>query len=415
MFNDSFHYEAGELCCDGVPLQTIAQAVGTPVYVYSATRLHYNVARLQRAFAPLGAELHYSLKANANLALVRLLYRAGLGMDAVSAGEIDRALRAGVDPARIVFAGVGKTPAEILFALRARIGWFNVESRDELALLDRLAGEEEYTPQVALRLNPGVQAQTHPHIATGHAAAKFGMPPDVVADLLEARRAYPHLHLAGIHVHIGSQLGAVTETVEAVRLAQSLAAPHPDVRTLNIGGGFPVPYTPDDHYPQPEDFAHALAPLVTGWRILAEPGRSVIADAGVLVIGVVTVKEQGGQRFVIANGGMTDLLRPALYGATHEVVPLEQRDGPLAPAVVSGPVCESTDVLHRAALLPPLKAGDRLAVLTAGAYGMAMASNYNLRTRPPEVLVEGGGWRMIRRRETWDDLLRLETEALDGA
>jgi diaminopimelate decarboxylase len=413
VLNESFCYEDGELCCDGLPLQAIAQAAGTPVYVYSAARLRHNAARLQRAFAPLKAELHYSLKANPNLTLVRMLSQAGLGADAVSAGEVDRALRAGVEPARIVFAGVGKTPAEIAFALRAKIGWFNVESRDELALLDRLAGEERCRPQVALRLNPGIQAQTHPHIATGHAAAKFGMPLETVAEVLGARATYPHLNLAGIHVHIGSQLGSVTETVEAVRLAQSLAAPYADVRTLNIGGGFPVPYTPDDRYPQPEDFAEALAPLVGGWHVLAEPGRAVIADAGVLLIGVVAVKEQGGQRFVIADGGMTDLLRPALYGATHGVVALEQRDGPLTPAVVSGPVCESTDVLHRAALLPPLRAGDLLAVLTTGAYGMAMASNYNLRTRPPEVLVEDGSWRVIRRRETWDDLLRLESEALD--
>jgi diaminopimelate decarboxylase len=239
------------------------------------------------------------------------------------------------------------------------------------------------------------------------------MPPETVAEVLGARAAYSHLRLAGIHVHIGSQLGAVTETVEAARLAQSLAAPYPEVRTLNIGGGFPVPYTFDEGYPSPEDFAQALSPLVKGWRVLAEPGRSVIADAGVLVIGVVAVKEQGGQRFVIADGGMTDLLRPALYGATHEIVSLEQRDEAFMPAVVAGPVCESTDVLHRAALLPPLRPGDRLAVLTAGAYGMVMASNYNLRTRPPEVLVEDGGWRVIRRRETWDDLLRLETETLD--
>ncbi|GAB4422098.1 MAG: hypothetical protein Kow00106_19230 [Anaerolineae bacterium] len=192
MLNDSFCYQAGELCCDGLPLRMIADAVGTPVYVYSAARLRHNVARLQRALAPLEAELHYSLKANPNLTLVRMLSQAGLGADAVSAGEIDRALRAGVDPACIVFAGVGKTPAEITYALRAKIGWFNVESRDELTLLDRLAGEERCRPQVALRLNPGLHAQTHPHIATGHAAAKFGMPPQTVADVLRARTAYTH-------------------------------------------------------------------------------------------------------------------------------------------------------------------------------------------------------------------------------
>ncbi len=413
MLNDAFSYQQGELYCDDLPLQAIAQVMGTPVYVYSAARLRHNAARLRRAFAPLNTTLHYSLKANPNLTIVRLLAEAGLGMDAVSAGEIHRALRAGVDPARIVFAGVGKTPEEIAFALRAKIGWFNAESCDELALLNWMAGEEGCRPRVALRLNPGIQAQTHPHIATGHAAAKFGMPPEVIDDLLAARQDYPHLRLVGIHVHIGSQLASVTETVEAVRLAQALAAPYPDVRTLNIGGGFPVPYTPDDRYPQPEDFAHALAPLVSGWHVLAEPGRAVIADAGVLVIGVVTIKEQGGQRFVITDGGMTDLLRPALYGATHAIVALEPRDGPLTSAVVTGPVCESTDVLHRAAPLPPLRPGDRLAVLTVGAYGMAMASNYNLRTRPPEVLVEDGDWRVIRRRETWDDLLRLEIETLE--
>ncbi len=410
MLNDSFHYGDGVLCCDGVPLRAIAETAGTPLYAYSAARVRHNVERLRRAFAPLGASTHYSLKANPSLALVRLLHNAGLGMDAVSAGEIARALTAGVDPARIVFAGVGKTAAEIAFALDAGIGWFNVESRDELRLLERLAGERSARPQVALRLNPGIRAQTHEHIATGHLGAKFGLPAADTSALLDERGAYPHLALAGLHVHIGSQLGDVAETVEAVRAAQAVAASHPDVRTLNIGGGFPVRYTADDRVPTPDDFAQALAPLLEGWRVLIEPGRALVADAGVLLVTVLYVKEQDGRRFVITDGSMTDLLRPALYGAVHEVVPLNQASeaAERAPAIVTGPVCESADVLHRAALLPLLRAGDRLAVLTVGAYGMAMASNYNLRTRPPEVLVEGDTWRVIRRRETWDDLLRLE-------
>ena len=208
-------------------------------------------------------------------------------------------------------------------------------------------------------------------------------------------------------MHIG-ELGDVAETVAAVRAAQAVAAPHADVRTLNIGGGFPVRYTEGDQVPAPEDFARALAPLLEGWRVLVEPGRALVADVGVLLVTVLYVKEQGGRRFIITDGSMTDLLRPALYGAVHEVVPLGRPAGEPTPAVVTGPVCESADVLHRAALLPPLGAGDRLAVLTTGAYGMAMASNYNLRTRPAEVLVEGDSWRVIRRRETWDDLLRLE-------
>lgn len=409
LLNESIRYENGALWCDGVPLDALADAVGTPAYVYSAARLRANVARLQAAFAPLNATIHYSLKANANLAIVRLLAGLGLGMDAVSGGEIDRALRAGVDPARIVFAGVGKTPAELAYALDAGVGWINVESRDELRLLDRLAAERKVRPCVALRLNPGISAHTHPHIATGHFGAKFGIAPEVVADILAHQSAAPHVAIEGLHVHIGSQLGRVEETIEAVREAQSLAAPYRTLRTLNIGGGFPVAYTGAERYPDPVQFAAALAPLLNGWQVKLEPGRSIIADAGLLLVSVLYVKHQAGHRFVITDGSMTELIRPALYEAVHPVIPL--RAAPVAgPAIVAGPVCESADVLHRGADLPPLAPGDRLAVLVAGAYGMAMASNYNLRVKPPEVLIEDDTWRVVRRRETWDDLLRLEED-----
>ncbi|NLX08769.1 MAG: diaminopimelate decarboxylase [Chloroflexi bacterium] len=410
MLHESFHDRDGHLWVDGVRLDSLADAVDTPAYVYSAARVRANVERIQAAFAPLGAALHYSLKANAALALVRLLAEVGLGMDAVSAGEIYRAQQAGVDPARIVFAGVGKTRDELHYALDAGVGWFNVESADELRLLDHLAGEQNRRAMVALRLNPGIQAQTHRHIATGHFGAKFGLPPDTVAALLAARDQYPHLDIAGLHVHIGSQLGSVAETVEAVRQAQALAAPYPDLRTLNLGGGFPVRYTEADDYPSLNAFADALAPLLRGWQVKIEPGRAIVADAGLLLVTVLYVKEQGGARFVITDGSMTELLRPALYEAVHPVVPVRMSDDAARPSIVVGPVCESADVLNRDAALPPLAAGDRLAVLVAGAYGMVMASNYNQRPRPPEVLVEGAQWRIIRRRETWDDLLRLEVE-----
>lgn len=407
----AFDYHQGTLVCEGVPLAALADAVGTPAYVYSAARLRANVARLREAFAPLNPAIHYSLKANANLAIVRLLAEADLGMDAVSAGEIDRALRAGVAPAQIVFAGVGKTPAELAYALEAGIGWFNVESEPELRLLDRLAGERRRLATVALRLNPGIHAQTHHHIATGHGGAKFGMDAPTVAAILARQAEYPHCRIAGMHVHIGSQLGSVEETVRAVLAAQALAAPYAAVRTLNIGGGFPVPYMAQDHYPPLVAFAEALAPHLAGWQVKIEPGRAVIADAGALIISVLYVKQQGGQRFVITDGSMTDLLRPALYDAVHPIVPLRAAEGAPRPAIVAGPVCESTDVLSREARLPDLAPGDRLAVLVTGAYGMVMASNYNLRPRAPEVLVEGDQWRVIRRRETWDDLLRAEIEA----
>ena len=409
MLNEAFHYgDDGDLFCDGTSLAAVASATDTPVYVYSANRIKHNIDRLKAAFE--SASIHYSAKANANLSLLRLIQAAGIGVDAVSAGEIFRAVRAGVDPQQIVFAGVGKTREELIYALSAGVGWFNVESRAELAVLNALAGEYGQSAVVALRLNPGIHAKTHHHIATGHFGAKFGMPQDEIAAILKQRENYPHVKITGIHIHIGSQLGDVQETLDAVRAALALAEPYPDVRTLNIGGGFPVRYTEGDDCPAPEAFAGVIKPLIDGWHLMIEPGRSIAADAGLMVVSVLYVKEQGGQRFVITDGSMTDLLRPALYDAVHPVVPLQQQTGELSDSIVVGPVCESADVLNRGAPLPDLKPGDRLAVLGTGAYGLVMASNYNMRTRSPEVLVEGETWRVIRRRETWDDLLRLEED-----
>ncbi len=411
MTSEAFTYRADVLHCEDVPLSELAEAVGTPLYVYSAGRVRANVARLRAAFAPLGATLHYSMKANANVALLRLLRELGVGVDAVSGGEIERALYAGFAPQQIVFAGVGKTPAELTYALEVGVGWFNVESRTELHMLDRLADERGARPNVALRLNPNVRARTHDHIATGHLGAKFGMAAEVVAELLAERDRFSHVHIVGLHVHIGSQLADVEQTVQAVQAAQALAAPYADVRLLNIGGGFPVRYRADEALPTPQAFAEALAPLLRGWRVKLEPGRAVVADAGALLVNVLHVKRQGGRRFVVTDGSMTELLRPALYGAEHPIVPLRRLAGEETSAVVVGPVCESTDVLSHDARLPALRADDRLAVLVAGAYGMVMASNYNMRLRPPEVLVEGARWRIVRRRETWVDLRRLEVEA----
>ncbi len=363
----------------------------TPVYVYSAARIQHNIGRLRAAFDPLGASIHYSMKANANLALLRLIHAAGLGMDAVSAGEIFRARAGGRrSPADRVSRAWAK-PATNLF-MRWMWAWAGSMSRAApnwtcstpwLSGLDR-------PPRVALRLNPGIQAKTHHHIATGHFGAKFGMPPDTVTEILAHRADYPHLRIEGIHVHIGSQLGDVQETLDAVRLAQALAAPYADVRTLNIGGGFPVAYAETDEYPAPSAFAEALKPLLDGWHLMIEPGRSVMADAGVLLVSVLYVKEQAGQRFVITDGSMTDLIRPALYEAVHPVVPVCQKaEASTHPSIVVGPVCKSADVLNRGVPLRDLAAGDRLAVLGTGAYGIVMASNYNMRVRAPEVLVEG--------------------------
>jgi diaminopimelate decarboxylase len=411
MLNRSIRYDSGRLWIDGVDLDDVAAQAGTPAYIYSLPRALANYERIVDAFADLDAHVHYSAKANANISVLRALVEAGAGVDAVSAGEAHRALRAGCAPNQIVFAGVGKREDELRWAVDNRIGWFNAENVRELDLLQAIGLETGRRQRVALRLNPDVTANTHPYIATGHGGAKFGLTRDVVADVLSRRGEYPQLDFAGIHIHIGSQLGDVDATQTALKAALDLIAPYPDIRTVNIGGGLPVAYHPTETVPTPAEFADTIRPLLRDYSVILEPGRSIIADAGVLLVEVLYVKHQAGQRIVIVDGSMTELIRPALYQAKHMIVPLRESDGDLHPAEVVGPVCESADTLGHAVPLPDVGPGDRLAILTAGAYGMVMSSNYNARPRPPEVVVEpdGASWRVARRRETWDDILRLES------
>jgi len=413
MLDDHFRYRAGELTCDALPVRAIVEAVGTPVYIYSLKGALANLHRLQIAFAPLGAHVHYSAKANGNLSVLRALIEAGAGIDCVSGGEIFRALQAGAGPAQIVLAGVGKTPEELRMAVEQGVGWVNVENFAECALLEHYAAALGRTQRVALRLNPDVSASTHRHIATGHGGAKFGLTAEVVRDLLDHQGDYPHLRFEGIHIHIGSQLGDTAATLQAVQEVLKIAREYPSIRTIDIGGGLPVAYQPGQTMPQPEVFAQALTPLLTGYDVILEPGRSIIASAGILVARVLYRKEQGGHTFVVLDAGMTELIRPALYEAHHEIVPLVQpADGaPRETVEVVGPVCETTDALAHARSLPPLAPGDAVAFLTAGAYGYVMASNYNARPRPAEVVVDPDGqtWRIARPRETWDDLIRGES------
>lgn len=408
MLNSSIRYAGGRLVCDGVALADIAAQVGTPAYVYSTIRMLNNLRRIQAAFPT--AHIHYSAKANANLSILRTLINAGAGIDAVSAGEIHRALLAGVNPADVVFAGVGKTGQELFYALSQGVGWFNVENVEELRLLNSMVGTAISSVRVALRLNPDITANTHRHIATGHGKAKFGLNADTVRYILTHQDDYPNLRFNGIHIHIGSQLHDASATQAAIRAVLELIDPFPEITTINIGGGLPVPYSAEESVPTIEAFAAAILPLLEGYDIILEPGRSIIADAGLLLARVQYVKDQGGAKFAILDAGMTDLIRPALYEAHHEIVPLVEKGG--APEVVQvvGPVCETTDVLGRDVAMPRLEAGDSLALLTAGAYGMVMASNYNARPRPPEVLVsaDGSAWSVIRRRESWDDLVAAE-------
>jgi diaminopimelate decarboxylase len=415
--NSSFYYRDGQLYADNVAVSTIAQQVGTPVYIYSLKQALGNLRRIRDAYTGAGLKihLHYSMKANANLMLLKAIIQAGAGLDAVSGGEIYRAIAAGAKPENIVFAGVGKSSEEIYNAVERGIGWFNVENVAELQHIQQAAeklGRER--AQIALRLNPEVTASTHPYIATGHGGAKFGLTADVIRDVLAHQDQYPRLRFAGLHIHIGSQLGETSATRQAVEKALAIIEPYPEIRTLNIGGGMPAAYRTGQDLPSFGDFAREIAPLLKDYEVLLEPGRAIIADAGILVGRVLYVKEQAGQTYYITDTSMTELIRPALYKATHEVVPLKEAKGGTKTIQLAGPVCETSDMLAHDIALPAMQTNDYLALLTAGAYGMVMSSNYNARTRPPEVVIseDGNRWHVARPRETWDDLIRAEVEAL---
>lgn len=409
MLNGSIRYHDGELFCDQVRVQDIIRQTGTPVYIYSLKRIRQNLDALRSAFADLQPHIHYSAKANANLAVLRTVIAAGAGVDAVSGGEIARAIAAGANAEQIVFAGVGKTAAELRYAVEHDVGWVNIENRRECDLLNEIAGSYGKRMRVALRYNPDVKANTHPHIATGHKGAKFGLNRDDLLHILAHRNQYQNLAIEGIHVHVGSQLGDTRATEAGVQATLDLIANDPDIHTINIGGGFPAAYD-DEVLPSFTAFAQVLTPLLAGYEVIIEPGRSIVADAGTLITELLYTKAQGGVTLYIVDASMTDLLRPALYHAHHQIVPLRETNTSRHPVTVVGPVCETTDVLGWDVPLPDQQPGDQCAVLDAGAYGMVMASNYNQRPRPPEVVVDvdGCSWEIARRRETYDDLLRTE-------
>ena len=407
-----FELRNGQWWCDLIALEALANEYGTPLYVYSRARIEENYRRIQYAFKALKAHIHFSVKSNANGAILRVLRELGSGFDVVSAGEAYRALRAGADPATLVFAGVGKTEKELIFALENNLGWINVESVQELEVLNRLASERHAKPQVALRINPQVEADTHHHMATGGHRSKFGIDVNDAQSILRQAGRYLNLDIAGLHVHIGSQLANTVETVAALQRVLELATLHP-IRNLDIGGGFPVPYRPDDELPDPSVFAEAVQQVLQAnarhsFEIAIEPGRSIIADAGVLIATVQYIKVREGRRVVVCDASMAELIRPALYDAYHHIVPVKDGQPSAMVADIVGPVCETGDTLGNDRALAEVARGDRLLIMDAGAYGMTMASNYNSRPRPAEVLVDGKFHRLIRRRETWDDLVKLE-------
>ncbi|MGH7163148.1 MAG: diaminopimelate decarboxylase [Planctomycetota bacterium] len=411
---DEFRVESGRLLAERVPVAAIAARVGTPVYVYSAATLLGHYRKLRDAYAAVRPRLRYAVKANGNLALLALLAREGSGFDVVSRGEIFRVLRAGGDPRKIDFAGVGKRRDEIEAALDAGIDTFNVESEEELDVVDRAGAARGQRARVALRVNPDVDPRTHTYIATGKKETKFGLDVERARRVASTFPGRPGARLVGLHAHIGSQITQVAPYVESVtrllRLADELRGGHPELRSVNIGGGWGIHYR-EGEAREIAEFADALCPLLesSGLEVHMEPGRLLVGNAGILVTRVLYLKTSGSRRFVICDAAMNDLIRPSLYGAFHRIEPVERREGPEATSDVVGPVCESGDFFAKDRLLPPVEPGDLLAVRSAGAYGFAMASNYNARPRAAEVLVEGARFGIVRERETEEDLVRGES------
>lgn len=417
---DDFTRRGKDLYCEDVPLTRLAKRYRTPLYVYSLNTLLGHFRKIQTAFADLAPLICYSVKANSNLALLDELRRAGAGMDIVSGGELARALTADVPPERIVYAGVGKTEDEIAAALKARILMFNVESEPELRRIGRVARRLGTPARVALRINPDVDAQTHHYITTGTRENKFGLAIPVAVGLFRLAKRLPSVRAVGLHMHIGSQITTAAPYLQALRrltdLVGELRAQGHALDWLNLGGGLGIIY--DEERPQTADeFAGAVKPHVRalGCRLVLEPGRFIVGNAGCLVTRVEYVKRGHVKTFAIVDAGMNDLIRPSLYQAYHAIVPVAApRAGRVRPTDVVGPICESGDFLGKDRRLPPLKEGDLLAVRSAGAYGMSMASNYNSRPRAAEVLVTGTRARLIRRRETLADLFATEVGPARG-
>jgi diaminopimelate decarboxylase len=410
-----FFRQGPALVCDGVPLADLAASYGTPLYVYSAAAIGSRYRAIDEAFDGYPHAIHYALKANSTLAIARLLRRLGSNADANSGGEIDVALRAGFIPMQIVFTGVGKTTAELAQAIDLGVGTINVESQGELDRLDALSRERDTRTRIAIRVNPDIDASTHPHISTGLKTNKFGVAAADVPELCRRAREMDGIEVVGLHSHVGSQITTLDPLRRAaellVRLGRALRDAGTRIEHLDVGGGLGVSY---DGSPVPgaREYADAILSAVrdSGFALVLEPGRHIVAPAGVLLTRVIDVKGQpGGRRFVIMDAGMTELLRPMLYSAYHRIEPVISTGAALVDSDVVGPLCESSDTLGRNRALPDPRVDDLYAVMDAGAYGSAMASNYNRRLQPAEVLVDNGAAAVIKRRQTIDDLLALES------
>jgi diaminopimelate decarboxylase len=413
---DHFAYRNLELFCESVSLHAIAAAVGTPAYVYSTAALLESFGDHDRAFSDVPHLICYAVKANSNLGVISTLGKAGAGADIVSGGELYRALRAGIPPSKIVFSGVGKTRDEMRDALKAEILTFNVESTSELAALDEVARDLGTRAPVALRVNPDVDPQTHPYIATGLKDSKFGIPITDAPAVYDTAATLPGIRIVGVQMHIGSQLTKTAPFADSVArlvsLVRSLRARAIEISSIDIGGGLGIRYR-DETPPTHAEYAGVLVPPLKelGVTVVLEPGRSMVGNAGILLTRVLYRKATPDKTFVVVDAAMNDLLRPSLYAAYHEIRHLDAARAEAAAETVDvvGPICESGDFLAKGRALPRAEEGDLLAVMSAGAYSFAMASNYNTRPRAVEILVDGDRHTIVRRRETYEDLVAGET------
>jgi diaminopimelate decarboxylase len=404
-----FNYQAGELFCENVPVRQIAEAVGTPFYAYSAATLTHHFQVFNTAFAEFPHIICFAVKANANLAILRLFARLGAGADIVSGGELYRASQAGMDPGKIVYSGVGKKPEEIKAALKAGILLFNLESSQELEEINRIAGRLKLKARVALRINPNIDAKTHPYISTGLKKNKFGIDIDRAVEDYRRAQELPHLEVVGVACHIGSQITEVTPFVDALERVKELIVRLRtlgiQIRYLDLGGGLGIQYH-DEEPPHPKEYGQKLLEHLKGLDciLILEPGRVLVGNAGILVTKVLYTKATDAKHFIIVDAGMNDLARPSLYGSYHGLWPVMEADRPQVKASIVGPICESGDFLAKDRLMPAFAPGEMLAVLSAGAYGFSMSSNYNARPRVPEILVQDRDFYVIRKRETYRQL-----------
>ncbi|NOX21452.1 MAG: diaminopimelate decarboxylase [Nitrospirae bacterium] len=408
-----FKYKGNILYAEDIPINVLVEQYGTPLYIYSAKTLRRHLKAYTDSLKALPHIICYAVKANSNAAILRLLGSMGAGADVVSGGELYRALRAGIPAGKIVYAGVGKRDDEIEYALRKRILMFNVESIEELENINHIAGKIKKTAPVALRINPDIDPETHPYISTGLKKNKFGIPIETALEFYKQAKQMKHIRVVGIHKHIGSQITKVNPFVDALEriliLVEHLKQEGIHINYLDIGGGLGIRYN-DEEPPHPKELAKQIIPLLKkhDLTLVVEPGRSIVGNAGILVTRVLYTKAGFDRKFIIVDAGMNDLMRPSLYNAFHQILPVKKKRGKKVFADVVGPICETGDFLAKGRELPDVRRNDFLAVMSAGAYGFSMSSNYNSRPRPAEVLVDGNMHYLIRERETYRDLVRGE-------